>query len=756
MSFVRQTADNGGQTADMNALGNLRSDADRYLVIGAHVVDVDTLRMLSRPDGVRLTPKAAAVLLQLVRAGGRTLSRDELINEVWKGTCPTNDVLTQAVKDLRRALDDDLHAPRYVETLPRLGYRLVAQARFVDAAELSSPQPTETPADFKMEPVPVARIAGSPKYWKWLAIGLGVIVAMLAWAVLASRTQMARATAASPTWQVTARHSVTSDPGAEKAPRISPDGTRVSYTVTDANLRNSRIMQRSLGASRAVSLTSIAKGDQLYPAWSPDGAEIAYVLFSGDDCRLVIEPALGGAEREVGRCSGNVPGHFSWAPDARHLLVSQSPDQHGTAKAITLVPIDGGSAHALDYERAPFDMDLDAVYSPDGNRIAFRRGANPFSDLYVMDARGGAVRRLTHLVSTIRGFDWTRDGSALVFSSGHAGEQALYTVSMEDGHVDALGVQPAEFPNCARASDTVVYEIPRGRTQLAMISLEVDAQPPRDIVASTGSDSAAALSPTDDRVAFVSDRGGAPQLWLHDPATDETFALADSDEPALRYPVWRPDGARVLINARGEGWGYLTEIDVATRRRTVLTSPEDDIRYGTYGSAPGRYLAIINNALQARELVEFESREGHAVSKRVLARGVGRFEYDRANAVLYFTHVGQAGLFRIDPRTGPETVATRGIDPSDRDGWLVSAGQLFYVVPHVVGHDEFRVFDLASGLDRKLTAFPGTLADLNFSVSHDRTHAVVVRIEALDTDIGAITLKRSVPAEGNPPYVSAD
>src|SRR4051812_11213493 len=122
----------GSQAMGMNAAFRIRSEETRFLAVGEHVVDVDTLRLVTSPGAPRLTPKAAAVLLQLVRAAGRTLSRDELLNEVWKGTCPTPDVLTQAVKDLRRILGDDLHAPRFVETLPRLGYRLVAPARFID------------------------------------------------------------------------------------------------------------------------------------------------------------------------------------------------------------------------------------------------------------------------------------------------------------------------------------------------------------------------------------------------------------------------------------------------------------------------------------------------------------------------------------------------------------------------------------------------------------------------------------------------
>ena len=119
--------------------------------------------------------------------------------------------------------------------------------------------------------------------------------------------------------------------------------------------------------------------------------------------------------------------------------------------ALCVAFIGGGTAQPLAYERAESDIDLDARHSSDGSLIAFRRGTNPYSDLYVMSAAGGKVRRVTRLASRIRGFDWMPDGRSLVFSSGHGGPQALYVVSLDDGHVEALGVQPAENPSSARS-----------------------------------------------------------------------------------------------------------------------------------------------------------------------------------------------------------------------------------------------------------------------------------------------------------------
>ncbi len=725
----------------MNAALLIRSEATRFLAVGEHVVDIDTLRLLTREGEPRLTPKAAAVLLQLVHAAGRTLSRDDLLNEVWKGTCPTPDVLTQAVKDLRRALGDDLHAPRFVETLPRLGYRLVAPTRFLATFPVPGRVVVAGGADTHgaMTIVP-----------KRPRIGVGAVLAVFALvlvgiaAAITLHRQQGDATASAPRWRVSDQRAITADPGAETRPRISPDGTRVAYSIAAVDRRDAHIVQRLLAQSRVMRLTEPTLGDERSPVWSPDGATIAFARNVGDECRILTVPALGGPERLVGHCSTGGVNYFSWAPDARHLITTIPSAPAAGDLAITLMPIDGSAGERLVYDHGVADLDLDARYSPDGSQIAFRRGASPYSDLFVVGAGGGPVRQLTHLASRMRGFDWTRNGAALVFSSGHAGSQALYAVSVEDGHIEALGVQPAEYPSTARASDTVVYEIPRLRTQLATVALGIanPGEKPQlhDLVPSTGSDGAPTFSPVDDRLAFVSDRSGAQQLWLDDPAAADTYPLTESDEPTLRYPVWREDGAKLLITARGASIGSLIEIDIATRTRHVLTAPDEDVRYGVYGPRPGAYVAVVGGSGQGRELIQFENANGAETSRLVLARDVARIDYDRADATVYYTKVSEGGLFRLDQKSGAETLVTRKINPSHLDGWLVLAGHIFYIESKAAGPSNVRELDPASGDDDVVATIPDSLADLNFSVSHDRSRIVIVRAVAEDTDVGAITL----------------
>jgi len=86
-----------------------------------------TGRLWSREKEIRLTPKAAAVLRQLVLEAGRPVTREELLAAVWDGAAVSDDALNSCVKELRRALADDARRPRYIETRHRRGYRFASR-----------------------------------------------------------------------------------------------------------------------------------------------------------------------------------------------------------------------------------------------------------------------------------------------------------------------------------------------------------------------------------------------------------------------------------------------------------------------------------------------------------------------------------------------------------------------------------------------------------------------------------------------------
>src|SRR5689334_13271509 len=99
---------------------------------------VDTIhRTVTSPSGatVRLEPKAFDLLIYFTQHPAETLSREQLVNDVWGGKFVTDDAVMVAVYALRQAFDDNSRAPKFIETIRGRGYRWIGEEAAKDAAE---------------------------------------------------------------------------------------------------------------------------------------------------------------------------------------------------------------------------------------------------------------------------------------------------------------------------------------------------------------------------------------------------------------------------------------------------------------------------------------------------------------------------------------------------------------------------------------------------------------------------------------------
>lgn len=144
---------------------------------------------------VRLEPRVMDALAYLAAECGRVVSKEELLEAVWGGAFVEEGALSQAVHSLRKALGDDARQPRYIQTIPKRGYRLVAPV----VQELESP-----PDERKNEPSPVlapgsphptpSDLAVSPRRWLWLVVLTGIIslaVVVILWQTARARFEPA-------------------------------------------------------------------------------------------------------------------------------------------------------------------------------------------------------------------------------------------------------------------------------------------------------------------------------------------------------------------------------------------------------------------------------------------------------------------------------------------------------------------------------------------------------------------------------------
>ena len=102
-------------------------EADQRLGFEDYDLDVAAERLLCAGEVVALTPKAFAVLRCLIENGGQLVSKQELLRAGWDKTHVSDGVLKVIILEIRRALGDDPTSPRFIETVPRRGYRFIAQ-----------------------------------------------------------------------------------------------------------------------------------------------------------------------------------------------------------------------------------------------------------------------------------------------------------------------------------------------------------------------------------------------------------------------------------------------------------------------------------------------------------------------------------------------------------------------------------------------------------------------------------------------------
>ena len=110
-------------------------DANKDFRLGTWLVQPSLNRLSDGDQIVTVEPRVMDTLACLASRPGKIVSADKLLDTIWHGRAHADNTIYQAVADLRKALGDDVHQPRYIETIPKKGYRLLAPVVFPEDDE---------------------------------------------------------------------------------------------------------------------------------------------------------------------------------------------------------------------------------------------------------------------------------------------------------------------------------------------------------------------------------------------------------------------------------------------------------------------------------------------------------------------------------------------------------------------------------------------------------------------------------------------
>ncbi len=398
---------------------------------------------------------------------------------------------------------------------------------------------------------------------------------------------------------------LTSLPGGELFPSLSPDGKFVAYTgfsVTPAGTSSNIYLQRVDGQN-AVPLTSDSSTLDGQPQFSPDGTQIAFARLPGG---IFVMGAMGESVKRVTDHGYNP----AWSPDGNAIAYStimtyaSARSTDALEGQIRVVDIETGEARNV----TPEGMDaVQPHWSPSGHRIAFWSFADGIRDIWTIPAAGGEAVPVTNDSHIDWNPVWSPDGRFLYFVSDRGGTMSLWRIAIHeasgavrsepelvmttmgnrmqqlsisgDGQHLAwaavadispllkiafdpdAGIVIGEPLDVWRGSKTTIYpqispdgewiafsfQLAGGKASLALI--RPDGTDLRDLTDGSAGNVVCQWSPSGEEISFTSNRSGSFEVWSIHRDGSGLRQLTDTPELFTSGGYWSPDGSLMAFSS---------------------------------------------------------------------------------------------------------------------------------------------------------------------------------------------------------------
>jgi Tol biopolymer transport system component/DNA-binding winged helix-turn-helix (wHTH) protein len=547
------------------------SELPESLRFADFVLDLRTEELWRDGRRVRLPRQSFQVLAILARAPGQLVTREALQATLWPATSQVEweQGLNAVVNRLREALRDSAADPKFIETLPRRGYRFIGRIEAPPVAtdqEIAQPAPNLSESTADPSAVVEPEVAAEPRGGsRRRSVRTALLVAIIAVTVIAI-AMIRRPTPSPPTTQTVRSQPFTALPGEERDPAFSPDGSRIVF-AWDGGKGNGTgfdLYVKTLGSEKLLRLTQ-TPARSLDPAWSPDGATIAFTRDVAGNSGLFLVSASGGGERRL------APAAFArapfmkpaWAPDGTRIAYSSYTERG--SQSLQLIDVRTLAIAALPTPKECWNIGM-PTFSDDESRIAFvcTTSVGVF-DVYVTSPRGTAPKKVATVMGEPEGMTWDADQSSLIVARDMGDGGGLWRLR-DDGSLVRLPFgEEASAPT--RHGKRIAYA--RGRQAMEIWRMDLAAADPmasaERLVYSTRVEMTPSYSADHARIVFASNRSGSSEIWVSNADGREPVQLTHLQGPLAGAPSFCDDGRRVAFDARIGGRSRLYVLDIDER-----------------------------------------------------------------------------------------------------------------------------------------------------------------------------------------------
>lgn len=535
-------------------------------------LDVKERVLLKGGRPVAVAPKILELLFALVENRGHIVEKDDLMARVWAGSFVEESNLTFSIRQLRKTLGDDAREPRFIETVPRRGYRFIAEVKETLPTDEKEHSPLPPPPQVAQTFEPAREFAETPRparksYVPFAAGAILLLGTMLVglWLVRGDIFGRRETT----TILSAPFHSEKfSSSGKVHQAALSPDGTLVAYT--DESGGKFSLWLRRLETADNTQIIPPSDDHYYGLVFAHDGQSLFFVrgLPDGLTPLAVHRVSVFGGLPE--RILEHTEGWLSVSPDDRQLSFVRCERRSDDYCSLMTADVDGKNERKILTRPEPIRIS-DNQFSPDGKSIAFAVGQswNGGSDfrLRLVDLASSAERQIsTTTFFDIKNIKWLPGGGELLLAAKEnrpRGLFKLWRVSATTGEAEPLTKDAENYSNISLdgqarkmiatqfGNDFHLYFSGGGGTKILAPAGNGTFAPAGNIVYST----------SDGDVWMINRRGGE-QRQLTNNAFDDIA------------PRVSPDGRFIFIASNRSGTNQIWRMNADGSNQTQLTNRE--------------------------------------------------------------------------------------------------------------------------------------------------------------------------------------
>ncbi len=590
----------------------------------------------------RVEPRVMEILVLLAKNAGQTVSREQLRDTLWDAYV-SDDAIHRAIWKLRRSLGD--HA-ELIETVSKRGYRLTVEPQIESRAPAGG--------------TPVNSTGG-----RYAGIAVtAVLLAGVMWIV----TRDVPTPAAPPAPPDAEFAPFSSMSGYETQPDIDSSGATVvfaNYPKEGNGALQWDLWSRPFGGGAARRLTSTPE-HETSPAISPEGSRVAFLRMTDSACGFFVLDLADGQEAPTGLDCGVSRGPtdccrmIGWRDDET-LLMTRREDRAGPVRIYEL-DLASGDVRTLTDPPAQSDGDVAFAVSHDHQRVAIGRRRTPeIEDLFLLHLATGELRQLTSVGYPISGLAWGASDRTVIFGWNRTGTSALWQIDADGGMPVALRTVGMNASGPAVRGADLIYE--EWKSEINLWELDTASAAASRLVGSTRWDWRGVRSPDGGHLAFISNRGGDPEIWLAAAGGSDPTQLTQLGRQIASTPVWSPDGRWLAVSIVGASGLDIARINSANGAVEWVVTDASDEREPSF-SADGARIYFSSNRTGGWEVwaadlgssrIERWTRNGGGTARAANDGGIWFARHDAAG--LWHQRSADSEAELIDPVFAPSALA---------------------------------------------------------------------------------------------------